>query len=86
MLPSNLLVLSTKILFLLVKAGAPEEKSVVCVENGHYLGFGFIDETFSAANLQDFKDVIKRYNDNKDVQQIIRGYMRTHMRDKLLVF
>lgn len=63
-----------------------QEKSVVCVENGHYLGFGFIDETFSASNLQDFKEIIKRYNDNKDVQQIIRGYMRSGMRDKLIIF
>jgi len=62
------------------------EKSVVCVENGHYLGFGFIDDTFSAHNLQDFKEAIKFYHDNKDVQQIIRGYLRTKHKDKMLVF
>ena len=62
------------------------EKSVVCVENSRYLGFGFFDETFSASGLQEFKEVIKLYNDNKDVQQIIRGYMRSDMRDKLIVF
>jgi len=62
------------------------EKSVVCVENGHYLGFGFIDDTFSANNLQDFKEAIKFYHDNKDVQQIIRGYLRTKHKDKMLVF
>ena len=73
--------------FVLIGQGrTPEEKTVVCVENNRYLGFGFIDDTFSADNLQDFKNVIKRYNDNKDVQQIIRGYMRSGMRDKLLVF
>jgi len=62
------------------------ERSVVCIENGHYLGFGFIDESFSASNLQDFKDAVKFYHDNKDVQQIIRGYLRTKHKDKLLVF
>ncbi|MDB5260738.1 MAG: polymerase subunit epsilon [Adhaeribacter sp.] len=73
--------------FVLIGKGRnPEEKTVVCVENGHYLGFGFIDESFAAHDFEDFKNVIKRYHDNKDVQQIIRGYMRTNMRDKLLVF
>ena len=62
------------------------ERSVVCIENGHYLGFGFIDETFSAKSLQDFKEAIKFYHDNKDVQQIIRGYLRTKHQDKLLIF
>src|SRR5690606_27675477 len=51
------------------------EKSVVVVENGTYLGFGFVDEYFSAQGLEDFKSAITRYNDNKDVQQLIRGHM-----------
>ncbi len=63
-----------------------DEKSVVCVENGSYLGFGYFDETFIASGLDDFKDVIKPFNDNKDTQQIIRGYMRSKHADKILVF
>ncbi|MBX0334979.1 GIY-YIG nuclease family protein [Pontibacter sp. HSC-14F20] len=62
------------------------EKSVVVVEQGTYLGFGFVDEYFSASSLSDFKSEIKRYNDNKDVQQIIRGHMRGKHKDKVLVF
>ncbi|GAB2536413.1 exonuclease domain-containing protein [Rufibacter soli] len=68
------------------KGRSADEKSVVCVENGHYLGFGYIDETFSASSLDDFKDVIKHYNDNKDTQQIIRAYMRTKHGDKIIDF
>ncbi|MCC9166965.1 exonuclease domain-containing protein [Pontibacter harenae] len=63
-----------------------EEKTVVVVENGTYLGFGFIDEYFSGQGIEDFKGVIKRYNDNKDVQQIIRGHMRGKHKDKVIVF
>lgn len=62
------------------------EQSVVCIENGRYLGFGYFDESFSATGLQDFKEVIKFYHDNKDVQQIIRGYLRTTHKDKVIVF
>ncbi|QHL86305.1 GIY-YIG nuclease family protein [Nibribacter ruber] len=68
------------------KGREPEEKSVVVVENGCYRGFGYIDESFCASTLQDFLDAIKPYNDNKDTQQILRGYLRTKHQDKVLVF
>nr|WP_225986587.1 GIY-YIG nuclease family protein [Rufibacter sp. LB8] len=68
------------------KGRSADEKSVVVVDNGRYLGFGYMDETFSATGLEDFKDVIKYYNDNKDTQQIIRGYLRTSHKDKVLIF
>ncbi|ALD20943.1 exonuclease domain-containing protein [Hymenobacter sp. DG25A] len=63
-----------------------DEKSLVVVENGRYLGFGYVDETFTARRLDDFKLAITRYNDNKDVQQIIRQYLRTKHKDKVKVF
>jgi DNA polymerase-3 subunit epsilon len=73
--------------FVLVGKGRQEnERTVVCVENNRYLGFGYIDDTFSAQTLQDFKEVIKPYQDNIDVQQIIRGYMRSGHKDKLILF
>ncbi|WP_241498928.1 hypothetical protein [Rufibacter ruber] len=59
---------------------------MVVVDNGCYLGFGYVDETFTATGLEDFKGAIKPYNDNKDTQQIIRGYLRTKHNDKVLVF
>lgn len=73
--------------FVLVGKGRQEnERTVVCVENNRYLGFGYIDDSFSAQTLQDFKEAIKPYQDNKDIQQIIRGYMRTKHQDQLIVF
>ncbi|GAA4445522.1 exonuclease domain-containing protein [Pontibacter saemangeumensis] len=68
------------------KGREPGEKSVVVVEQGTYLGFGFVDETFAAHSFEDMKSVIKRYNDNKDIQQIIRGHMRSKHKDKVIVF
>lgn len=62
------------------------EKSVVVVEHGTYLGFGFVDEHFTASNLEDFKGAIRRYNDNKDIQQIIRGHLKGKHKDKVIVF
>lgn len=68
------------------KGREPGERSVVVVEHGTYLGFGFIDDTFSASTLEDFKGAIQRYNDNKDVQQIIRNHMRGKHKEKVLIF
>lgn len=62
------------------------EKSLVVIENGRYLGFGFVDDSFTATNLEDFKNGIKRFNDNKDIQQIIRQHLRTKHPDKVIVF
>ncbi|QDA62052.1 exonuclease domain-containing protein [Hymenobacter jejuensis] len=68
------------------KGRREDEKSIVLVENGRYLGFGYVDGEFSARRIGDFKDAITRYNDNKDVQQIIRQYLRTPHKDKVKIF
>ncbi|MCA8830135.1 exonuclease domain-containing protein [Hymenobacter pini] len=73
--------------FVVIGAGRrPDEKSLVVVENGRYMGFGYVDESFTARRFTDFRDAITRYNDNKDAQQIIRQYLRTEHRDKVKVF
>ncbi|WP_114781318.1 exonuclease domain-containing protein [Botryobacter ruber] len=73
--------------FVIVGEGRHQnERSVVVVQNGMYQGFGFVDETFAAQGIGDFIGAVKRYNDNKDIQQIIRGYMRGKHKDKVLVF
>ena len=74
--------------FVVIGAGRTElEKSIVLVENGRYRGFGYVDETFTARKLADFRDVIKEYTDNKDIQQIIRLHLRTkHKGERVKVF
>ncbi len=63
-----------------------EEKSVVKVENGKYTGFGYIDTEFIGNDLENLSDVIKVYPDNKDVQQIIRTYLKQHSVEMLIKF
>ncbi len=74
--------------FVVIGAGRrAEEKSLVVVENGRYVGFGFVDETFTARKLADFREAVQPYGDNKDVQQIIRQHLRTkHKGEKVKVF
>ena len=74
--------------FVVIGAGRTElEKTIVLVENGRYLGFTYVDETFTARRIGDFRDVIKSYTDNKDTQQIIRQYLRTkHKGEEVKIF
>ncbi len=47
------------------------ESSVVVVEKGKYLGFGYIPADDQIYNFEDFKNYIKTCYDNQDVQNII---------------
>jgi len=56
---------------------------VVKVYNGSYQGFGYIEET-AAENMELLNDSIKPYADNKDVQVIIKGYLRKYADVKII--
>jgi DNA polymerase-3 subunit epsilon len=64
--------------FLIIDKGRSDgEKAVVVIENGLYKGFGFIDfEMNGSLNTEELRSCIKKYPDNRDVQQIIRGYVK----------
>jgi DNA polymerase-3 subunit epsilon len=62
--------------FIVGEGRTQSEKSLVCVEQGKYKGFGFIDFTFGPPGIEDMKDAIKSYDHNKNIQQILCGYMK----------
>ncbi len=74
--------------FVVIGAGRrTDEKSLVVVENGRYVGFGYVDETFTARKLADFREAVRPYADNKDIQQIIRLHLRSkHTGEKVKIF
>ncbi len=61
-----------------------DERSVVQLENGKYLGFGFLNTEDSYLQLEDIKDCIRIYEDNRDVQQIIRTYLNRFEVEKVI--
>jgi len=70
---------------LIIDKGREEsERSVVQVENGKYLGFGFLNTEESYLQLEDIKDCIRIYEDNRDVQQIIRTYLNRFEVEKVI--
>ena len=61
-----------------------EENSVVLVENGTYLGYGYVDNSDPIYTIDDIKEIIEFKNDNRDTKQIIRSYL-TRKRIKKLI-
>jgi DNA polymerase-3 subunit epsilon len=58
------------------------EKSVVCVEEGKYKGFGYFEESEQDLTLQEMRNYIKPYAHNRDIQKIICGYLKANVSDR----
>lgn len=63
-------------LFIIDKGRHLQERSVVKIEQGKYIGFGYFDPDALNGNPEALSDCIRSYEDNRDVQQIIKSYLR----------
>ncbi|MCK5840203.1 MAG: GIY-YIG nuclease family protein, partial [Bacteroidales bacterium] len=73
--------------FILIDKGrTAEERALVAVENGKYVGFGFVDSTLISSNIDFLMGSITPYPDNKDAQQIIRNYVRRNEHVRIINF
>lgn len=61
-----------------------DEASIVFIENGTYKGFGYFDHTAAITNSEEIYNHISHYDDNKDVRQIIIGYIKKNKTDKII--
>ena len=72
--------------FIIDKGRSEEEKSVVKVKNGKYIGFGFINVNLVPLDIENLSGAIQRYPDNRDVQQIIRTHLKQNVVQKIISF
>ena len=63
-----------------------DEVSVVLIENNVFAGFGWMNRADSIDDPAQIRESIKRYNDNRDVHQIIRGFLNTGKALKIIRF
>lgn len=71
-------------LFIIDKGRHADERSVVKIENGKYTGFGYFDPDNLNGNPEFLDDCIKHFEDNRDVQMIIRTYLRQQKAEKVI--
>ena len=71
--------------FIIDKGRNKNERSVIKIENSEYKGFGYIDITENVT-LGSLHECIHAYQDNHDVQQIIRSYLKKNKVEKFITF
>lgn len=60
------------------------ERAVVRIENGKYVGFGYLNIEDSYVHIDSFLDCIRIYEDNKDIHQIIKTYLNHNDVEKII--
>ena len=73
-------------LMIIGRGRQPDERSVIAVENGHYLGYGFFAPELTGEDPELIRSCIKTQPDNPDVQRILQSYLRSEHRDKVLSY
>jgi DNA polymerase-3 subunit epsilon len=63
-----------------------QEKSLVLVENGIYLGHGFTDYNQPASTFDELRDRITSYTDNHDIQKILSLHLKKPNGDEVVYF
>jgi DNA polymerase-3 subunit epsilon len=72
---------------LIIDTGRNEgEKSAVKIENGRFLGFGYFTAAYIETDQEIVHDCIQTYPDNREVQQIIKQYLRNNKVDRVIVY
>jgi DNA polymerase III subunit epsilon len=62
------------------------EQSVVMVENGRYMGFGYVPEEICITHIETVKDYLTPYTDTRDVQKILSGYVFKNRGSKQILY
>ena len=75
-----------KNLIIIDSGRSDDEKSVVLLENGLYKGYGYINTEESYLKIEDLKDCIMEKDDNRDIRQIIKLYLRKNKPEKVIRF
>jgi DNA polymerase-3 subunit epsilon len=69
--------------YILDRGREDNEKAVIGVRNGQYVGFGYIN-TELTSNIDELGDCLKKYNDNRDIQHIIKNSIRNNQFEKII--
>ncbi len=72
--------------FIIDRGRDTEERSAVKIMNGKYAGYGYFNINDVGFGLTAIHDCIRNARDNRDIQVIIKGYLRNHRVEKIIDF
>lgn len=79
-------VFSRRNFFIIDKGRFEEERSAIKVVNGKYSGFGYFNINEMGFGLTVVHDCIKSSEDNRDIQVILKQYLRGYKIEKIIEF
>jgi len=79
-------VFSARNFFLIDRGRSDEEKSAVRIINGKYSGYGYFDINDMGFGLEAVHDCIKPFPDNRDIQVILKQYLKDNKPGKIIEF
>jgi DNA polymerase-3 subunit epsilon len=72
--------------FIIDRGRDNEERSAVKIVNGKYAGFGYFNINDVGFGLTAVHDCIRTAADNRDIQVIIKGYLKNHRVERIIDF
>ncbi len=63
-----------------------EEKSIVWIEKGKYMGYGYCDENATFQHKEEVVEFLTRREDNRDAYQIIRSFLKHKKVERIIRF
>lgn len=73
-------------LFIFDKGRHREEKTIICIENGNYRGYGFADADLLGTNPEVIRDFITPKRPNREVNRLIHRYLETKKVEAVVKF
>ena len=64
----------------------PEERSLIRIEKGMYLGYGYISVNNAYLGIEQMLDSIYPSLDNRDVRQILKSWLKNNQVEKMLYY
>jgi DNA polymerase III subunit epsilon len=72
--------------FVIDQGRTNDERAIIKISNGCFVGFGYLSTDYTVNNYEFLHDCIKRYNDNRDIRMIIKGYLNRSKNIKIFEF
>ena len=70
--------------FVIDQGRTNDENAIIKIASGRFVGFGYASTDCSSNNIELLHDCIQKYNDNRDIRVIIKGYLNRSKNLKII--
>jgi len=70
--------------FVIDQGRTNDENAIIKIASGRFVGFGYASTDCASNNIEFLHDCIQKYNDNRDIRVIIKGYLNRSKNLKII--